>query len=115
MSLAAGAEKFSQARLDALRAAHRPVLVDMSAAWCITCLVNERVALAPAPVRAAFARRGVAYMVGDWTRQDPGITAFLHQYGRNGVPLYVFFPAQGAPQVLPQILTQAEILAQIGA
>jgi thiol:disulfide interchange protein DsbD len=115
MTLAAGSEPFSQARLDALRAAHRPVLVDMSAAWCITCLVNERVALAPAPVRAAFAQHGVAYLVGDWTRQDPGITAFLRQYGRNGVPLYVYFPAQGAPQVLPQILTQAAVLAQIGA
>ncbi len=53
--------------------------------------------------------------MGDWTRQDPAITAFLHAYGRNGVPLYVYFPAQGAPQVLPQILTQAAILAQIGA
>jgi thiol:disulfide interchange protein DsbD len=115
MTLAAGAEPFSQARLDMLRAAHRPVLVDMSAAWCITCLVNERVALAPAPVRAAFAQHNVAYLVGDWTRQDPGITAFLRAYGRNGVPLYVYFPAQGAPQVLPQILTQAAVLAQIGA
>ena len=115
MTLAPGSEPFTEGRLDELRAAHRPVLVDMSAAWCITCLVNERVALAPAPVQAAFAQHGVAYLVGDWTRQDPAITAFLHAYGRNGVPLYVYFPAQGAPQVLPQILTQAAILAQIGA
>jgi thiol:disulfide interchange protein DsbD len=115
MTLAAGAEAFSPARLAALRAAHRPVLVDMSAAWCITCLVNERVALSPAPIRAAFARKNVAYLVGDWTRQDPDITAFLHQFGRNGVPLYVYFPADGAPEVLPQILTQAEVLGHIGA
>jgi thiol:disulfide interchange protein DsbD len=114
-SLAAGSEKFTPARLAALRAAHHPVLVDMSAAWCITCLVNERVALAPAPVRAAFAKHNVAYLVGDWTQQDPDITAFLKKYGRDGVPLYVYFPANGAPQVLPQILTEAEILGRIGA
>jgi thiol:disulfide interchange protein DsbD len=113
--LAAGSEKFTPARLAALRAAHRPVFVDMSAAWCITCLVNERVALSPAPVRAAFGRHDVAYLVGDWTQQDPDITAFLHEYGRDGVPLYVYFPAYGPPQVLPQILTQAEILGRIGA
>jgi thiol:disulfide interchange protein len=115
MALAPGAESFSQARLDTLRAAHQPVLVDMSAAWCITCLVNERLALSPDAVKAAFARHKVAYLVGDWTRQDPGITAFLHQYGRNGVPLYVYFPAEGPPQVLPQILTQNEVLGRIGA
>jgi len=115
MQLTAGAQAFSPALLASLRAAHRPVLVDMSAAWCITCLVNERVALSPAPVREAFARKNVAYLVGDWTRQDAGITAFLHQFGRNGVPLYVFFPANGEPQVLPQILTEAEVLGRIGA
>jgi thiol:disulfide interchange protein DsbD len=115
MSLAQGAEPFSPARLATLRAGHRPVLVDMSAAWCITCLVNERLALSPPRVRDAFARQHVAYLVGDWTRQDPAITAFLHEYGRNGVPLYVFFPAEGEPVVLPQILTQAAILDRIGA
>jgi thiol:disulfide interchange protein len=115
MQLAAGAQAFSPALLASLRAAHRPVLVDMSAAWCITCLVNERVALSPAPVRQALVRRNVAYLVGDWTRQDADITAFLRQFGRNGVPLYVYFPAEGAPEVLPQILTEAEVLGRIGA
>ncbi len=115
MQLAAGAQAYAPALLASLRAAHRPVLVDMSAAWCITCLVNERVALSPAPVRAAFARRNVAYLVGDWTGQDAAITAFLHQFGRNGVPLYVYFPPAGDPQVLPQILTEAEVLERIGA
>jgi thiol:disulfide interchange protein/DsbC/DsbD-like thiol-disulfide interchange protein len=115
MTLAPGAEPFSPARLAALRAAHRPVLVDMSAAWCITCLVNERLALAPAAVRDAFARKNVAYLVGDWTRQDADITAFLHQFGRNGVPLYVYYPADGSPEVLPQILTEAEVLGRLGA
>jgi thiol:disulfide interchange protein DsbD len=115
MTLAPGAEAFSPARLAALREKHRPVLVDMSAAWCITCLVNERVALSPPRVRDAFAKHDVAYLVGDWTRQDPSITQFLHDYGRNGVPLYVYFPAEGQPVVLPQILTEAAILDHIGA
>jgi thiol:disulfide interchange protein DsbD len=115
MALAPGAEAFSPARLADLRAHHKPVLVDMSAAWCITCLVNERIALSPPSVRAAFAKHDVAYLVGDWTRQDPAVTAFLHDYGRNGVPLYVYFPADGAPVVLPQILTEAAILGRIGA
>lgn len=112
--LVAGAERFSPERLASLRAAHRSVFVDMSAAWCITCLVNERLALAPAEVRAAFAQRNVAYLVGDWTRQDAAITDYLRTFGRDGVPLYVYYPADGAPQVLPQILTEADVLGRLG-
>jgi thiol:disulfide interchange protein DsbD len=108
-----GSEPYSAARLAALRAEHRPVLVDMSAAWCVTCLVNERIALSPAPVRAAFAEHKVAYLKGDWTRQDPGITAFLKDHDRSGVPLYVYYPAEGAPEVLPQILTPGLILERV--
>ncbi len=112
---AAGTEAFSEARLDALRAQGRPVFVNMTASWCVTCLVNERLALDPAPVRDAFARRGVAYLEGDWTRQDPQVTAFLRQHGRDGVPLYVLYPAGGGePAVLPQILTEATVLAALG-
>jgi thiol:disulfide interchange protein DsbD len=108
-----GSEPYSAPRLAALRAAHRPVLVDMSAAWCVTCLVNERIALAPAAVRDAFARHKVVYLKGDWTRQDAAITAFLHEYERSGVPLYVFYPAEGAPEVLPQILTPGLVLDRV--
>ncbi len=106
------AEGFTSARFAGLRAAGRPVFVDATAAWCVTCLVNERVALAPAPVHAAFARYGVAYLKADWTRQDPEITAFLRRFGRDGVPLYVVFPAShdGAPEVLPQVLTEGVVL-----
>lgn len=109
-----GAEPFSPARLAALRAEGRPIFVNLTAAWCVTCLVNERVALSPAPVREAFAERHVVYLKGDWTRQDPQITAFLRQQGRDGVPLYLFYPAGGAaPTVLPQILTESEVLDRI--
>ncbi len=110
----AGAEPFTPARLAALRAEGRPVFVNMTAAWCVTCLVNERVALSPEPVRQALAARGVAYLKGDWTRGDPDITAFLRGHARDGVPLYVLYPPSPAPPtVLPQILTAAEMLSQL--
>jgi thiol:disulfide interchange protein/DsbC/DsbD-like thiol-disulfide interchange protein len=112
----ADAEAYSATRLAALHAEGRPVFVNMTAAWCVTCLVNERVAIASAPVRDAFAARHVAYLKGDWTRQDGTITAFLREHGREGVPLYVYFPpGEQAPEVLPQILTGQTVLRAIGA
>ncbi len=111
---AEGTEAFTPARLAELRAAGRPVFVNMTAAWCVTCLVNEKVALSPARVRDAFAEKGVTYLKGDWTRGDPAITAFLTDHARDGVPLYVLYPAgPGAPVVLPQILTEAEMLSRL--
>ena len=109
-----GAEAFSPTRLAALRAEGRPVFVNMTAAWCVTCLVNERVAIASDPVRRAFAAHKVAYLKGDWTRQDPAISAFLREYGRDGVPLYVYYPPHdGRPVVLPQILTENAVLEEL--
>jgi thiol:disulfide interchange protein DsbD len=106
------AEIFSAARLDALRAEGRPVFVNMTAAWCITCLFNEANALASAEMRALFLTGGVVYLKGDWTRQDPEISAYLRGYGRSGVPLYVFYPARGGePRLLPQLLDE-QILRQ---
>ena len=112
----ADAEAYSATRLAALRAEGRPVFVNMTAAWCVTCLVNERVAIASTPVRDAFTARHVAYLKGDWTRQDGAITAFLREHGRDGVPLYVYFPpGEQPPHVLPQILTEQTVLRAIGA
>ena len=82
-----GAEPFTAARLAALRAEGRPVFVDMTAAWCVTCLVNERVAIDTNAVRQAFADHHVTYLKGDWTRQDPNITNYLRENGHEGVPL----------------------------
>jgi thiol:disulfide interchange protein DsbD len=110
------AEAYTPERLAALRAAGQPVFVNMTAAWCVTCLVNERIAISTDGVRKAFADDKVTYLKGDWTRQDPAITAFLQQNGRDGVPLYVFFPAKGGPpEVLPQILTEATVLGVLRA
>jgi thiol:disulfide interchange protein DsbD len=109
------AEAFTPARLAALRNEGRPVFVNMTAAWCVTCLVNERVALDTQAVQQVFANRKIAYLKGDWTRQDPAITAFLRDHGRDGVPLYVYFPSDGGvPEVLPQILTSHSVLTALG-
>ncbi|CAN5390005.1 thioredoxin family protein [soil metagenome] len=117
--LAAGpnqAQPYSEATLASLRAGGKPVLVNMTAAWCITCLANERVALSKDDVVAELKAKNVAYLKGDWTRRDPAITKYLESFGRSGVPLYVLYPGKGAePVVLPQLLTPAvvtEALAQ---
>ncbi|MBR0673176.1 thioredoxin family protein, partial [Neoroseomonas soli] len=110
-----GAEAWSESRVAALRAEGHAVFVNATAAWCITCQVNERVALRSEAVRAAFAARSVAYLKADWTGGDPAIGALLRAHGRDGVPLYLLYPAGGgAPEVLPQILTEGIVLRALG-
>ena len=82
----------------------------MTAAWCITCMVNERTALSTDAVQAALKDGRVAYLKGDWTNQNPEITRLLERHGRSGVPLYVLYPAAGEPIVLPQILTAGTVI-----
>lgn len=95
------------------------VFVNMTAAWCITCLVNEQTSLSQNDVVQAFADNNILYMKGDWTNRDGEITKFLESYGRNGVPLYVYYkPADDngtrpAPVLLPQILTPDIVLNTI--
>ncbi len=88
-----------------LRAEGTPVFVDATAAWCLTCKVNERVALANASTVALFKEKNITLMVADWTQRDSAITEWLASFGRNGVPLYVYYPPHKDPVVLPQILT----------
>jgi thiol:disulfide interchange protein DsbD len=101
----ANAQPYSAQKLADLRAAGQPVFVDLTAAWCITCLVNERGTLSSQAVKTAFAKTNTKLLVGDWTSRDPAITAFLQQNHRDGVPLYVYFPPHATPVILPQILT----------
>jgi thiol:disulfide interchange protein/DsbC/DsbD-like thiol-disulfide interchange protein len=110
-------EEFSQAAIAAYREEGRPVFVDFTAAWCISCQVNERVALQTTAVRRAFAERDVALLKADWTRRDPEITRALAAFGRVGVPLYVLYPADPAaePRVLPELLTQRIMLEALDA
>ncbi len=110
-----GWDAFSEASLDSLRRSGRPVLVDLSAAWCISCLVNERIAFNAAAVRAGFAAHHVALLKGDWTLHDDGITRFLRDHGRDGVPFYIYYPAGQDGEIWPQILTPDLVLRAIGA
>ena len=108
-----GARPFSEAALAGARAARRPAFVYLTADWCITCKVNERGAMADASVASAFARGNVAVFEGDWTRADPVLTRFLAAQGRSGVPLYVFYHADGRVELLPQLLTAARLRALV--
>ena len=100
-----GVEAFSETRLAALRRAGPPIFVDFTADWCLTCKVNERVAIDREATQAAFQRAGVVTLKGDWTNGDPAITRFLTRNGRNSIPFYLFVGPGRQPEVLPQILT----------
>ncbi len=110
-----GAGRIVSRAVGSLRADGKAVLVNLTAAWCITCQVNERLALSSAAVGAALAHGGIVALKGDWTNGDPVITRYLAEFGRNGVPLYVLYPADrgGTPMVLPQLLTEAIVLEAI--
>jgi thiol:disulfide interchange protein DsbD len=111
------AEAYSPERIAALRAEGRPVFVNFTAAWCITCLVNEQVVFNRPSLVEHFKQADVAYLKGDWTNRDSRITKALQRYGRSGVPLYLLYPpGQGGEEgaiVLPQILTQDMILSAL--
>jgi len=106
----AAIEPWSEQRVTELRAQGRTIFVDMTADWCITCKVNEHVALDTAAVRQVFADQQVAWLQGDWTRADPAITQLLTTYGRSGVPLYLVYVKGGDPKVLPQLLTPSIVV-----
>ena len=109
------AEPWSPARVEALRAEGRPVFVDFTAAWCVTCQVNERTALAGRGVADAFARHNAVYLKADWTRRDATIAQALTEHGRSGVPLYLVYGREGAPAVLPQLLTEGAVVQALDA
>jgi len=99
-------QAYDPVRLNELQRNGQAVLVNFTAAWCITCLVNEKVAISRPTVQSQLREQGVVYMKADWTNKDPRITEMLNRYGRNGVPLYLLFPGNGQDAlVLPNILT----------
>jgi len=106
-----GAEPFSEARLEALRASGRPVFVYFTADWCLTCKVNEKAVLERPDVARAFERGKIALLVGDWTRGNAEIGRFLEKQGRSGVPLYLWYAPGKPAEVLPQILTPGRVVA----
>ncbi|HNK07494.1 MAG TPA: thioredoxin family protein, partial [Giesbergeria sp.] len=96
-----------------LTAAGKPVFIDFTAAWCITCQYNKRNALADVQVLADFAAKGVTLLRADWTRRDPAITAALADLGRNGVPVYVLVAPGRTPVVMSEILSVSELRAAL--
>jgi thiol:disulfide interchange protein DsbD len=107
-------EPWSSDRVAQALAQGRPVLVDFTAAWCITCQANKRLVLDRDAVRAAFVAQKVVLLRADWTRQDPAISAELARFGRNGVPFYLFYSSeQQPPRILPELLTVDTVLAAL--
>ncbi|WP_114521869.1 protein-disulfide reductase DsbD domain-containing protein [Altererythrobacter sp. ZODW24] len=104
------AQPFSAVALAEAQANGEPTFVWMTADWCVTCKINESVAIERENVRDAFARRGVTVLRGDWTRRDPEITRYLESKGAAGVPLYVWISEDGTEEVLPQILAPGSLV-----
>ena len=108
-------QPFSEAALAKARASGKPVFVWFTADWCLTCKVNEGVAIEREETRKAFEKAGVVALRGDWTRRDPAITRFLTAQGAAGVPLYLWYRAGGEARKLPQILTPESLVSQAAA
>lgn len=101
---------YSAEKLEALRSEGKPVFVDATASWCLTCKVNERVALKPERTQRFFAEHDITLMIADWTARDETIAQYLAGFGRNGVPIYVFYPPGKEPVVLPQVLSPSLVM-----
>lgn len=115
-TLAAADNRFSEARVAELQAQGTPVFVNFTADWCITCLANESLVLSKDEIKTAFVERDVAYLKADWTNYDPVISATLESWGRSGIPLYLYYPAEAGAEVivLPQILSIDIVLTALG-
>lgn len=104
-------QPWSEAAVQAAVAEGRPVLVNFTADWCVTCKINERAALSSPRLAEAMQKANAVYLVGDWTRRDDAITRELEQHGRSGVPLYLLYrPGEAEPRVLPQLLTEGVVM-----
>lgn len=115
--VAHGKIEWSDEQVSTLRRSGTPVFVDVTADWCITCKANENAVLFTADIEQAFVEHGVAYVIADWTNHNAEIAGLLKRYQRNGIPLYLMYPADPAakPIILPQILTKGAVIEALEA
>ena len=107
-------QAWSPEKVRSLTASGKPVFVDFTAAWCVTCQVNKRISLHNPAVVKAFAARGVVPLKADWTRQDPRITSALAELGRIAVPVYALYPpGEDVPHLLPEVLSPSLVLEEL--
>ncbi len=104
---------YSPKLLEDLREKNALIFLNFTADWCITCKVNESVALKTSKVRKVLIDKNITYLEADWTRKDPIISRALEEYGRTGLPLYLLFPSTGEPLILPEILTEDILLSYL--
>ena len=109
----ASSPKFQLAEFKEQVSTNRPLFLNVTADWCITCLVNEQTTLSRARIQDSFREFGIEYVKVDWTNRDAQVTALLQEFGRVGVPLYVYFPRSGEPVLFPQVLTPELVMDQI--
>ena len=110
-----GWQPWAPGAVEQILASGRPVFVDFTAAWCVTCQYNKKTTLANTGVMADLQTKNVALLRADWTRRDPAITAALAALGRSGVPVYVFYRPGHPPVVLTEVLSVDEVRATIAA
>ena len=105
-------QPYSQASLDEALKTSRPVFVDFTASWCLTCKVNKKTALEDPKVQATLREKNVILLLADWTHQNDEITKAIQSFGRSGVPLYVYYPSDRhrAAVVLPEVITAGMVL-----
>lgn len=111
---AAAVVAWTPQNVDAIKGQGKPILVNFTASWCITCQVNDRTSLSTQAVKSAMARTSTIYMVADSTKYNPDVEQALSDFGRGGLPLYVVYPANGGkPVVLPQVLTPRIVISAL--
>jgi thiol:disulfide interchange protein DsbD len=106
-------QAWAPGKVEAILASGQSVMVDFTAAWCVTCQYNKKTTLADSAVLADFDAKKVALLRADWTRRDPAVTAALQQLGRSGVPVYVIYKPGSAPVVLSEILSVEDVRREL--